>query len=267
MPGSWLFQYSFRNGGSVASFWVTSYWSGVSFFRSSSSEGWAGFIVPPLESFARGAGCDCDCAQPARKRIRAKTGNFRGFKARPPCASQNEFECRVIRCRSRAMVSRSWFPGAGFLELVSWSGGLQAADILIRWPEGHRSNCTFGGLKATAPAPELSSSATFAPQTPPIVSGYETDAPFAPDCGRGCRTDHRSSPHHPGRPPAQSPPRTRFRRPCPQRLCPERLSPSLVAQRPPDRASPGRDRVDESRRRQSARPEALRSEGCGSDPV
>src|SRR5262245_40056653 len=39
MPGSWLFQYSFWNGGSVAPSWVTSYWRGVSFWRSSSEEG------------------------------------------------------------------------------------------------------------------------------------------------------------------------------------------------------------------------------------
>src|ERR1700690_3311015 len=39
MPGSWLFQYALRNGGSVAAFCVTSYSSGVSFFFSSSADG------------------------------------------------------------------------------------------------------------------------------------------------------------------------------------------------------------------------------------
>src|SRR5688572_13762226 len=80
MPGSWLFQYSFRNGGSVASFCVTSYCSGVSFFRSSSSDGLAGaVIVPPLASFAAESGADCDWTQPASNRIRAKLCSFRGF--------------------------------------------------------------------------------------------------------------------------------------------------------------------------------------------
>src|ERR1051325_8428166 len=39
MPGWWLFQYSLRNGGSVPSCCDTSYWSSLSCFLSSASDG------------------------------------------------------------------------------------------------------------------------------------------------------------------------------------------------------------------------------------
>src|SRR5580658_10462415 len=41
MPGSWLFQYALRNGGSVAAFCVTSNWMRSSFCRSSATDGLA----------------------------------------------------------------------------------------------------------------------------------------------------------------------------------------------------------------------------------
>src|SRR5689334_2202722 len=69
MPASWLFQYSLRNGGSVPSCCVTSYWIGVSFFFSSSSDGFLYCdIDPPLVvSLAAAMGVDCDCMQPKRR--------------------------------------------------------------------------------------------------------------------------------------------------------------------------------------------------------
>src|SRR5215212_3343580 len=106
MPGSWLSQYSFRNAGSVASFWVTSNWSGVSFFLSSSCDGLAYCVIvpfPPLEALAAASGVDC-CAHPTSKKMRMDFVRLRWITGFASSAENGSFST-VIRCRRREDVS------------------------------------------------------------------------------------------------------------------------------------------------------------------
>src|SRR6185436_1625547 len=112
MPASWLSQYSLRNGGSVPSFWVTSYCIGVSFFFSSSSDGLVKFcdcdvIDPPLDPFDVGSsGADCDCAQ-ARERMIETSRKNRDLRntALPPLNLEPAFRGRIFDAGGDAVVT------------------------------------------------------------------------------------------------------------------------------------------------------------------
>src|SRR5213075_660623 len=81
-PASWLFQYWLRKGGSVAARWVTSYWIGVSDFRSCSSDGFL-YVVLDMTGLSDAARRPSDAALVAQA-VYPKTTD------RPPTTTSGE---------------------------------------------------------------------------------------------------------------------------------------------------------------------------------